>query len=578
MLTYSLRYRINIAGAVGTWTAAPIGDCIEMDGNVPNISLEVAHQNYQDMLRQGTSKFGVYGVLAKICCEYLLPISTTATENSIDIEITESGACGDNVMHVFSVTAANFSYCQSASGGCDYSVDARYNEPRLFEIRETLITQQYPAAQGCYFEPNNFTVNVVWLPYINLDNNKVDGNIAGVFIRQLIENAVNFISNAQGYPITYNGTTDLYFADTNSVYHDAVITNFVVGGVDFVPSANPDPNAHQGEVLLNQPLWSLRTLLDNLAVHYNITWRLIDNNGTFELHIRERDTWNASPLFNVGNLLTQYDGEICSDGETEGVYETIEINQKTLNSETAGNKPRLYYSEFERFLQNQNNHQTEKLTIEDPFSGCTINGDLTRLGHEFFRRDVLGDWWITLAPVRPSGGFIVVNADTEEDPNSPRIIVPDPQGMASNYDPASGTYVDVVAEYRPATAAEQALLIEYGYYYVTFSGFNLRNWHEWVDSGINALLVGAGDSNRWEQFKKYDPINNTYLGRVAEITLCYSCSVMQLLGMYAGDTPKIDYLVTGVEQHFNLPITSYNAYIESISVTVGKEIKIKIRY
>ena len=416
------------------------------------------------------------------------------------------------------------------------------------------------------------------MPYINLDNNKVDKDIAGVFIRQLIENAVNFISNAQGYPITYNGTTDLYFADTNSVYHDAVITNFVVGGVDFVPSANPDPNAHQGEVLLNQPLWSLRTLLDNLAVHYNITWRLIDNNGTFELHIRERDTWNTTPLFNVSNLLTQYDGEICSDGETEGVYETIEINQKTLNSETAGNKPRLYYSEFERFLQNQNNHQTEKLTIEDPFSGCTINGDLTRLGHEFFRRDVLGDWWITLAPVRPSGGFIVVNADTEEDPNSPRIIVPDPQGMASNYDPASGTYVDVVAEYRPATPAEQALLIEYGYYYVTFSGFNLRNWHEWVDSGINALLVGAGDSNRWEQFKKYDPINNTYLGRVAEITMCYSCSVMQLLGMYAGDTPKIDYLVTGVEQHFNLPITSYNAYIESISVTVGKEIKIKIRY
>ena len=111
-----------------------------------------------------------------------------------------------------------------------------------------------------------------------------------------------------------------------------------------------------------------------------------------------------------------------------------------------------------------------------------------------------------------------------------------------------------------------------------FSGFNLRNWHEWVDSGFNALLVAAGDANRWEQFKKYDPINNTYLGRVAEITLCYSCSVMQLLGMYAGDTPKIDYLVTGVEQHFNLPATNYNAYIESISATVGKEIKIKIRY
>ena len=47
--------------------------------------------------------------------------------------------------------------------------------------------QQYPAAQGCYFEPNNFTVNVVWLPYINLDDNKVDKDIPGVFIRQLIE-------------------------------------------------------------------------------------------------------------------------------------------------------------------------------------------------------------------------------------------------------------------------------------------------------------------------------------------------------------------------------------------------------
>ena len=578
MLTYSLRYRINIAGAIGTWTPATINDCIEMDGNVPNISLEVSHQNYQDMLRQGTSKFEVYGILAKVCCEYLLPINTTATENSVDIEITESGACGNNVMHVFSVTAANFSYCQSASGGCNYSVDARYNEQRLFEMRETLITQQYPAAQGCYFEPNNFTVNVVWLPYVNLDNNKVDADIPGIFIRQLIENAVNFISNVQGYPITYNGTTDLYFANTNSVYHNAVITNFVVGGVDFVPSANPDPNAHQGEVLFNQPLWSLRDLLDNLCIHYNITWRLIENSGVFELHIRERDTWNVSPLFNIGNLLTQYDGEICSDGEVEGVYETIEINQKVLNSETAGNKPRLYYSEFERFLQNANNHQTEKLKIDDPFSGSCFNGDLTRLGYEFFNRDTLGNWWFLLFPGRPSGGFIVVNTDTEEDPNSPRIIVPDPQQMISNYNPTTGTYDDVVAEYRPATAAEQALLIANGYYYATFSGFNLRNWHEWVDSDLNALLVSAGDANRWEQFRKYDPIGNTYLGRSAELTICYSCTVMKLLGMYAGDTPKIDYLVTGIEQHFNLPITNYNAYIESIAVTVGKEIKIKIRY
>jgi hypothetical protein len=94
-----------------------------------------------------------------------------------------------------------------------------------------------------------------------------------------------------GYPITYNAATDLYFKEPTSKYYNAVITNFVVGGVDYASSLFP--TAHEGEILFNQPVWTLRQLLDNLTTHYNFTWRLIDNAGTFELHIRERNTWNS---------------------------------------------------------------------------------------------------------------------------------------------------------------------------------------------------------------------------------------------------------------------------------------------
>jgi hypothetical protein len=82
---------------------------------------------------------------------------------------------------------------------------------------------------------------------------------------------------------------------------------------------------------------------------------------------------------------------LCSDGATEGVYSRIEINQAQASSDTAANRPRYYYSEFETFVQVSNIHQVEVLQINDPFTGTTINEDGTQLGIEFYNRTV-GNW------------------------------------------------------------------------------------------------------------------------------------------------------------------------------------------
>ncbi|MDI9537083.1 MAG: hypothetical protein QM280_04355, partial [Bacteroidota bacterium] len=533
--------------------------------------LTAGHQDYRDMLRQGTARFEVFGMLAKAMCDTLLEPNPTATENSVDVRLGEDSECGTNWLHVFSVTAANFSYCKSDGDVCSYQAEGRYDEPRLTAFREVLTTQQFT---GGIFEAGNFTCNVVWMPYINLDNNKVNQNIPAIFVSQLIENALDFINTVLGYPITYNAATDLYFKDPASKYFNAVITNFVVGGVDWLSSLFP--TAHEGEILFNQPVWTLRQLLDNLTTHYNFTWRLIDNGGTFELHIRERNTWNSTPLFDVQNVVSQLNGELCSDGETEGVYSRIEINQAQASIDTAANRPRYYYSELETFVQVSNIHQVEALTIQDPFTGTTINEDGTRLGIEFIDRLVPGNWWYFIIPARSSGGFLLVNADRDNDPNTPRILIPDAGQLATNYDIPSGTYTDIVCESRAATVAETTLLGTYGYVWWV-GGATLRNWHEWIDSDMNALAA-VGDENRWQQFALYDPVTQQFLGRNMELTLCYSCGLMGLLGMYEGQTPTIDYAVTAYEQHFGSAVSTFTAYIDTITVTVGKEIKIKLRF
>lgn len=568
--TYRLQYRINLAGVYGTFVNCPLS-CIDIVDGVLNIELTAGHQDYRDMLRQGTARFEVFGILAKAMCDTLLEPNLTATENSVDVRLGEDSECGTNWLHVFSVTAANFSYCKSDGDVCSYQAEGRYDEPRLTAFREVLTTQQFT---GGIFEAGNFTCNVVWMPYINLDNNKVNQNIPAIFVSQLIQNALDYINTVLGYAITYNATTDLYFKEPTSKYYNAVITNFVVGGVNYTSSLFP--TAHEGEILFNQPVWTLRQLLDNLTTHYNFTWRLIDNGGTFELHIRERNTWNSTPLFDVQNVVSQLNGELCSDGETEGVYSRIEINQAQASIDTAANRPRYYYSELETFVQVSNIHQVEALTIQDPFTGTTINEDGTRLGLEFYDRAALGNWWYFIIPARSSGGFLLVNADRDNDPNTPRILIPDAGQLATNYDIPSGTYTDIVCESRAATVAETTLLGTYGYVWWV-GGATLRNWHEWIDSDMNALAA-VGDENRWQQFALYDPVTQQFLGRNMELTLCYSCGLMGLLGMYEGQTPTIDYAVTAYEQHFGSAVSTFTAYIDTITVTVGKEIKIKLRF
>lgn len=76
-----------------------------------------------------------------------------------------------------------------------------------------------------------------------------------------------------------------------------------------------------------------------------------------------------------------------------------------------------------------------------------------------------------------------------------------------------------------------------------------------LDSGMNALAA-VGDENRWQQFALYDHINAAVLGRNMELTLCYSCGLMSLLGMYEGQTPAIDYAVTAYEQHFGSAVST----------------------
>lgn len=576
MATYKLKYRINIAASVGVYVTGNIND-ISLESGTPAIVLDVSHRDYKDMLRQATTSVDVYGLLANVLVQTLLHPNPTATENSVDIIITETSECGEYEYPAINITSSNLKYCKSPDGStCTYSVEGISGDKRITEIRNTLITQQYSSLLGCFFEAGNFTCNMVTLPYINLDTNKVDGNIPALFVRQLIENAVNYISNVQGLPITYNSTTDLFFANPSSVYHNVVQTNFVVGGIDYTSSLSP--SAHEGEILLNQPLWTLEQFLDNLCTHYNITWRLVNNSGVYELHIRERNTWNSTPLFDTYTL-REYIEEICSGGESEGVYQSIEINQAVASSETSANKPRRYYSEYNTFVTNNSTHQVERLKIEDPFTGCCFNLDGTKEGFEFFRRDTLGDWWYTIITLRPSGGFIVVANDQQENQDNPRLIVPDPAQMANPayYDAPTGTYHDIIAEYRPYTPAELAYITSIVYSNGIAFSPNARNWHEWVDSEFNTLLSASSDFNRYKFFDLENPVTNQYLGRTAEIQFCFSCSLMVLLGMYEGMTPAIDYKVQVQDTHFGTSST-FAGYIDSIRVDVGKSITVKIRF
>ncbi len=575
MAKYSLKYRINIAATVGAYITGSIEDIAIEDG-VPAIVLDVSARDYKDMLRQATISVDVYGILANVLVQTLLYPNATATQNSVDIVVTEVSDCGTYDYPAFNITSSNLKYCKAPDGSCSYSIEGIYGDQRLIEIRNTLITQQFAASDGGYFEAGNFTCNMVTLPYINLDNNKADGNIPALFVRQLIENAVNYVSNVKGLPITYNGTTDLFFADPASTYHNVVQTNFVVGGIDYTSSY--DPNAHQGEVLFNQPLWTLGDFLDNLCTHYNITWRLVNNAGSYELHIRERNTWNSTPLLDTA-LMSQYIENVCSNGETEGVYQSIEINQAQASADTAANKPRYYYSEFNTFVTNANTHQVERLSISDPFTGCCFNLDGTKQGFEYYRRQVLGDWWIVIIPARTYGGFIITATDQQENQDTPRLIVPDPAQMAdpAYYDVATGTFHDIVAEYRPLTAPELAYLVSIGYANGIGFGPNIRNWHEWVDAEFNTLLAASSDSNRYEFFSIENPTTNNFLGRNAEIEFCFSCSLMVALGLYENMTPAIDYKIRFYENHFGVA-SYFDAYIESIRVQIGKSITVKIRF
>ena len=81
--TYRLQYRINLAGVYGTFVSCPLS-CIDATEGAVNIELTAGHQDYRDMLRQGTARFEVFGILAKAACDTLLEPNPTATEHSLE--------------------------------------------------------------------------------------------------------------------------------------------------------------------------------------------------------------------------------------------------------------------------------------------------------------------------------------------------------------------------------------------------------------------------------------------------------------------------------------------------------------
>ena len=135
----------------------------------------------------------------------------------------------------------------------------------------------------------------------------------------------------------------------------------------------------------------------------------------------------------------------------------------------------------------------------------------------------------------------------------------------------------MVAISRPYTAAEDAYRATVGMNNNNSTPAKARNWHEWIDKEFCSLSGSGGfGSGRWDRLKRLDPIAYPYYGRMVTVKFCYSCNLMQMLGMYSDQTPAIDYAVKVVIPFLIKP--EFTGYIDNIAVVLGDYIQIDIRY
>lgn len=568
MLRYSIKIRINIDGAAGVYqTISDIEQNVYTNDTLPDVTIDVRHNNYKDMLREASGRFGVLGELSAYIVNTLVS-HPTAIANTIDLVIVEMCEGVERDLTAITITPKDVQYCSSSEeGGCEFKVSGKNSSQQIVAIENMPITAQY---SGGIFDAGNFSAaDIVWFGYANIKPNKstVKGSIPAVFIRSLISNAIGGILANQFLPIAYNGTLDKIYANTSSDWHNAAIANFVVGGVDFTANPEANPSLHEGEVLLNMPDWTLRKLLDNLVDHHITTWRLVGSGGVYSLVIQNRNEWNGgAPILSVKPYFdANYIEKICSDGDIEPLPNRIEYEQAT-GSPVATNHNRRLYSEYSNFVQNAS-YNFEPKKMQSVFQGNAFDGDGSAAGREFFEYDTLGPYSALISPVRPYNNFLVVNGDIDANPNEPKILILDPSS------PPNGRTVIR----RPYTPAELAKVTEYGMTNTTFvSPQEAHNWHEWIDRDL-CNLSGAGGfgEGRWGNLKKIDPITYPRQGKLAEVTFCYGCAIMEALGMYDGDTPKVDFPIL----HYD-PIsdTEYMGYIHAITVKIGVNIVVTIRY
>ena len=564
--SYSVEFRINVNGNIGTWQSL-VGDAsnyVKADNGFPSITINAGHNDYKHIFSQSTSQIELFGELRAFVYGTVVN-NPTSNVNSVDVRFVEDsgGACGINTIREFSISAKNIKWCFSQDE-CRVEADGSHSDHYLDAVAETPITVQYV---GGIFEQGNFDPSALeWFAYVNLENNRVDGNIPAVYIRELIRNCVDYISTVLGFPIIYNATTDDYFANNGSYYYNATITNFVVGGVDFAVNPELNPSAHEGEVLLNQPNWSLKELLDALTDNYLITWRLQYNSlGLIELIIRDRNTWNAG--IPIMDLKMYYDNgyidSYCNTSDGDGLYARVDYLQADGNP-VADNHGLPLYSEYANWNLPMSSNVSETKTIQNKFQGTYFDNDGSKKGYTYYWRTLF--WGILIIPSRSVGGFIVVDDDHDADPNTPKIIITD---TASN---PNGK----LAISRNYTAAENIQRAKIGMGANNATSANARNWYEWIDKDMCELSDLGGFSDcRWGNLKKLNPTYDNRQGKMVEVVFCYSCTLMAMLGMYENQTPKIDYAVTVF-----MPSSSilYNGYINDITVDLGKTITIKIRY
>lgn len=574
-MQYLLQIRTNLGSTIGTWITlnGSVSENMEINNGFPSIKLNVSSRDYMNFVSASVFEFEAYGELKSYLIGALIE-HPTANTNSVDILISEeSSACGSRAIGVLNISAENLDWCASKSSGCTVKASAKGFTPELTAINNVLIKEQYV---GGIFESGNFDATAIeWFGYINLDKlgrlfgDPVGGNIPAVYIRRLIENALGYIQLTSGITINYSAATDKYFADPASPYYNATITNFVVGGVKYTDLPHLNPSLHYGEVLGNLPNWTLYELLDNLAVHYLFTWRLENNNGTYSIVIRERNTWNnGMPALDLG--LYYENGHLlsyCSKGEFTKLPNRIDYQQAD-GEPVAGGHNRTQYSEFANFVPYSNTNQYEPQTIKDKFQGTCFDNDGSSLGAAAYDKYNSSVWGVILgALTRTMGRFIVVDKDEGANPDEPKIIIVDP----------SSNIAGRVAITRAYTVSEDSYRGSVGMGKNNLTPARAVNWHEWIDKEFcERSNAGGFGEGRYANLKKLNPIAYPYQGKTVTARLCYSCNVMDALGMYSGQTPAIDHNVI-VKIPF-LNNTSFIGYIDKITVSVGDYIEVEVRY